>query len=263
MQGGGSPSGAGGMVPFWIKRLLIANFAIFVVMSMIGNALPPVVHEAIVLHPDWWWISAPFLPVWQLVSYGFLHADISHVFFNCLMLYFFGGMLERAVGGRRFIVFYMGALIAGGLVHSVLGQFAGMNVPVVGASGAIMGCIAAAAMLFPNSQVHLFGIIPIPLWVLAAGMIAVDLLSMADAGDGVAHDVHLAGALIGVLYIRQGWYRKDVLADIEQHREQKQVQSQAADAAKLDTLLERIGKDGMSSLSNSEKEFLKRMSKRP
>ena len=264
--GGGRRGTSGavpGMVPFWVKRLLIANFAIYVVMAMLGNALPLVVQSALALEPDWWWISAPFLPLWQLVTYGFLHVDLGHVFFNCLMLYFFGGMLERAIGGRRFIVFYFGAMIAGGLLHTVLGQMPGMDNPVVGASGAIMGCIAAAAMLFPNSQVHLFGIIPIPLWVLAAAMVAVDLLSMAEAGDGVAHDVHLAGALLGFFYIKQGWYRTDVLATFEQHREERVVQSKAADAAKLDALLVRIGKEGMSSLSNGEKQFLKRMSKRP
>ncbi|MFT4709196.1 MAG: membrane associated rhomboid family serine protease [Planctomycetota bacterium] len=260
MAGAGSP---GGMVPYWVKRLLIANLAIYVVMAIIGNALPLVVHSALALDPGWWWNSAPFFPVWQLVSYGFLHGSISHIFFNCLMLYFFGSMVERAVGGRRFIVFYLGAMIAGGLLHSLLGKFPGMDNPVIGASGAIMGCITAAAMLFPNSQVHLFGIIPIPLWVLAAAMVAIDLLSMAETGDGVAHDVHLAGALIGVLYIKQGWYRTDVLAKVEQHREVKVAQSKAADAAKLDALLARIGKEGMSSLTNSEKQFLKQMSKRP
>ena len=252
-----------GMVPFWVKRLLIANLAIYVVMAIIGNSLPLVLHAGLALSPDWWWLGAPFLPVWQLVTHGFLHVDIGHVFFNCLMLYFYGGMLERAIGGRRFIVFYAGAMIAGGLLHSVLGQFQGLNAPVVGASGAVMGCITAAAMLFPNSQVHLFGIIPIPLWVLAAGMVAFDLLSMADTGGNVAHDVHLAGALIGFLYIKQGWHRTDVLAKVEQHREAKVTQSKAADAAKLDALLARISKEGMPSLTDAEKKFLNRMSKRP
>ncbi|MDG1498380.1 MAG: rhomboid family intramembrane serine protease [Planctomycetota bacterium] len=263
--GGGAMGNAGspGMVPFWVKRLLIANLGIYVVMAILGSSLPGVVHGGLALSPDWWWLGAPFLPIWQLVTYGFLHAGIGHVFFNCLMLYFFGGMLERAIGGRRFIVFYAGAMIAGGLLHSVLGQFQGLNAPVIGASGAIMGCITAAAMLFPNSQVHLFGVIPIPLWVLAAGMVAVDLLSMADMGGSVAHDVHLAGALVGFLYIKQGWYRTDVLTKVEQHRQVKVAQNKAADNAKLDALLARISKEGMSSLTDGEKQFLNRMSKRP
>ncbi len=252
----------GGAVPFWTKRLLIANLLIFVLVYLLESSGAGNFTRALAVDSRWWWFHSPFLPFWQLVTYGFLHGDITHILFNSLSLFFFGGMLERAIGPKRFIVFYTAALVVGGFVHTILGQFGGFGGSVIGASGAVMACIVASAVLFPNTQV-IFIVFPIPLWVMAMGLVAVDLLSMTRYGTGVAYHVHIAGALFGFLYIQKGWYRTDFVAAFEEHREVKAKQTQVDDAAKLDALLARIGRDGMSSLSNAEKEFLKRMSKRP
>ncbi len=131
-----------------------------------------------------------------------------------------------------------------------------------------MGVIIASAMLFPRAQVLLL-FIPVPLYVGAAIMVVLDLLGFAKVGGATAHDVHLMGALFGFLYIKLGWHHKADLpifnagAALAAHREKSSAASQAADAGRLDELLARISKEGMSSLSKSEKEFLKRMSKRP
>jgi membrane associated rhomboid family serine protease len=263
--GGGGMMGrgiGGGMVPFWTKRLLLANLAIFVLAFLLESSGAVGFTDALAVDSTWWWLHSPHLPVWQLVTYGFLHVDISHILFNSLSLFFFGSMLERAIGARKFLVFYLAALVIGGLLHTIIGQFGMFGGAVVGASGAVMACIVAAALLFPNNQV-IFIVFPIPLWVMATGLVAIDLLSMTRYGTGVAHHVHIAGALFGFFFIKNGWYRTDFIGVIEGQRAAKVVKSAAQDAAKLDTLLERIGRDGMSSLSNSEKEFLKRMSKRP
>ncbi len=130
------------LTPF-VKRLMVINVVVFVLM------LPLAPHGETMLTLDRWfgvmpsmWLTeAPYLPFWQLVSYGFMHdtTGLHHLLFNMLGLYFFGTMVERQVGAKRFAIAYFGAMFAGGLAHVVAGWFGGAHLPVVGASGAVMG----------------------------------------------------------------------------------------------------------------------------
>ena len=121
---------------------------------------------------------------------------------------------------------------------------------------------------FIGSQVLLF-FIPIPLWVGASILFVIDLIGMAQPGGGTAHDVHLAGALFGFLYIKAGWHLRadlalfDLPSTLAAHRARGRESHRLGEEARLDELLARISKAGLNSLSKSEKEFLKRMSKRP
>lgn len=274
--GGGGLLGTGPL-PLWTKRLLIANGVVFIVLFLLNsmaNGLGYQISAWLGINSSMWWTGAPYAPVWQVLTYGFMHdlSGFGHILFNSLTLFFFGAMLERALGANRFLVIYFGALLLGGALHALLiltGAFGGV---VVGASGAIMGVVVAAAMLFPNAQV-LFFFIPLPLYVMAGVMVLMDLLMFTGTGSGVAHDVHLAGALFGFLYIKRGWHqrRNPELADLPgrilaQHQEKragKQESRRQADEERLDQLLARINRDGMSSLTQAEKDFLKQMSKRP
>ncbi|MDF1800128.1 MAG: rhomboid family intramembrane serine protease [Planctomycetota bacterium] len=267
-------------VPLWTKRLLLANLGIFVVLYLLG-ATGYRISNVLAVNPTWWWTEPPFLPLWQVLTYGFVHdlSGFGHVLYNSLVLFFFGSMLERALGGRRFLAFYLAALLAGGLLHAVLspigvhevsladgrsiltGPFYG---PMVGASGAIVACLVACAMLFPRATMILF-VFPIPLWVGATGLVVMDLLAFTRMEGQVAYHVHLAGALLGYLFIKRRWHLRavpnpvEVLADRRRAGEQR---SRQQDEQRMDELLARISRDGMGSLSSSEKEFLKRMSKR-
>jgi membrane associated rhomboid family serine protease len=256
------------MMP-WTKRLLIANGVIFLVLFMMGGAGQRVA-AVLAVNSHMWWTSPPYFPVWQILTYGFVHdlTGFSHILFNSLTLFFFGSMLERALGSRKMLTVYFGSLLFGGVLHAVLGVLPGMGGIMLGASGAIMGVLVAAAMLFPRVPILLL-FIPVPLYVGAILLVVIDLLGFTRAGGGVAHDVHLAGALFGFLYIKLGWYQRadpaifDLRETLAARKATKTAQTQAQDEARLDELLARINRDGMSSLSSAEKEFLKRMSKRP
>ena len=267
-------------VPKWTKRLLIANAVIWLVLYLAGD-LGWRISGALAVNPSWWWADPPHLPLWQLVTYGLVH-DLSgagHLLFNSISLFFFGSMLERAVGGRRFLLVYGGAVLLGGVLHAVLspvgvelvpgpggaevatGPFLG---PMVGASGAIMACIVASAMLFPRSQILLL-FIPVPLWVGAAILVTLDLLGFARIGGTVAHHVHLAGALLGFLYIKLGWHHRKVpnpVAVVAEKRREAEQRGLARDDERMDALLAKISREGMSALTQAEKDFLKRMSQR-
>lgn len=261
--------GLGGMITPWTKRLLLANGLIFLVLYVLGSSGVRIA-DWLSVDPQMWWTSAPYLPVWQLLTYGFVHSlsDFGHILFNSLVLFFFGSMLERAIGSRKMLTVYFTAMLLGGLLHAVLAPFVGYQAPMMGASGAIMGVLVAAAMLFPQAPILLL-FIPVPLWVGASILVVIDLLGFSRVGGATAHDVHLAGALVGFLYIKQGWHQRAdpgifrLPAVWAERRAQSASTKVATDEVRLDELLARISKEGMSSLSKSEKEFLKRMSKRP
>jgi membrane associated rhomboid family serine protease len=122
--------------------------------------------------------SVGFMP-WQIVTYGFLHGDFGHLFFNCLALYMFG------------------ALATSGLLGPGL-------YPTIGASGGVYGLLLGYAMLFPHQRVMLL-IPPIPMKARTLAILfgAIALVSgVLSTGSGVAHFAHLGGMIFGWLMIR-------------------------------------------------------------
>ena len=160
----------------------------------------------------------------QLVTHMFMHGGLFHILFNMLALWMFGTMLERIWGPKRFLIFYLICGLGAGLAqmgsyvydfwqvdHTILDadtmnqyQTALRINCTVGASGAIMGVLAAFGYLFPNTQLF---IVPIPFPVKAKwailGMIALDVFGGVSrtANDNIAHFAHVGGALIGFLIV--------------------------------------------------------------
>jgi len=220
------------------------------------------------LDPQMWVDWRPFVPLWQIVTYGFLHApfDIGHILFNLLTLYFFGTALEGMVGSRRFLWHYSVALMLGDIVQLALGLASiasgGVGHPTLGASGAVMAVLVAVATLEPDRQV-IFILFPLRLRTLALILVGIDVFRMLSGGAGVAWAVHLTGAAYGFLAVRRGFVWRDPLESLAKRRAQAAVESERDDARRLDELLARIHEKGLNSLSEREKTFLKRVSKRP
>jgi membrane associated rhomboid family serine protease len=135
-------------------------------------------------------LSAP----WTLVTYMFLHADIWHILFNMLMLFFLGRILERQIGSVRFLGLFLGSGILAGLVQVLLFP----AFPVIGASGAIMGVLGALTILLPDLRIYLY-FIPMKLWQLTILLVAFDVLLLRQ-DDMIAHGAHLVGLAVGLLY---------------------------------------------------------------
>jgi membrane associated rhomboid family serine protease len=151
--------------------------------------------------------APPFRP-WQLVSYGFLHGSLTHIFFNMFALYLFGMPLEAGWGRRRFAVYYFTCLVGAGLVQLVVASSSAQIYPTVGASGAVFGLLLAYGLRFPNNVIVLL-IPPIPIkakyFVVLYG-IAELFFGVTGVMPGVAHFAHLGGMLFGMLLLwRWGW----------------------------------------------------------
>jgi membrane associated rhomboid family serine protease len=146
--------------------------------------------------------SGRFWP-WQLVSYGFLHGDMMHLFFNMLGLWMFGSELERLWGPKRYIHLLLASVVAAALVQLVFTMLTGSRAPTVGASGALFGLLLSFGMLFPNRIIMpLFPPIPMKARTFVFVFGAIELLLGLYGRGGVAHFAHLGGMLGGFLMIR-------------------------------------------------------------
>jgi membrane associated rhomboid family serine protease len=155
-----------------------------------------------VLFALWPLQSGLFWP-WQVVSYGFLHGDLFHLFFNMLGLWMFGSELERLWGRSRYWQFLLASLVAAAGTQLLVTWLTRSNVPTVGASGALFGLLLAFGMLFPNRIIMpLFPPIPMKArtFVIVFGVLEL-LLGLGGRG-GIAHFAHLGGMLGGFLMIR-------------------------------------------------------------
>ena len=165
----------------------------------------------------------------QIITHMFMHGDFWHLFFNMLVLWMFGARLENAWGSKRFLLFYVVCGIGAAMLHMGVVYFqmeplweelqtlnpimdgermteiyTTFNIRTVGASGAIYGCLAAFGYLFPNTELYIYGIMPIRAKFLVGGLIVIQLWMgmQGSAGrGGIAHWAHLGGALVGFLLV--------------------------------------------------------------
>ena len=141
--------------------------------------------------------------LWQPVSYLFLHGGFWHILLNMLALWMFGSRLEELWGTDRFLRFYFVTGVGAALCSTLVSP--GSTIPIIGASGAIYGLLAAYGLLFPEETLLLYFVIPIKAkyFVLILGLITF-WSSLTASGDGVAHVAHLGGMLFGWGYLR--WF---------------------------------------------------------
>jgi membrane associated rhomboid family serine protease len=248
-----------------VKTLLLVNLALALPFLFLYDAVPFLrgVHGALALDVTAWRELAPWLPLWQLVTYGFLHSanEPMHLLGNLIGLYFFGTWLESLLGARRFLLVYMAGIVLPGLVQLLVALLLGQSLLVVGASGAVLLLVVAMATLRPQAMVIVL-FVPVRLWLVATVYVLLDLFGLVRGAGNAAHVVHLGGAALGFVLAKTGALWWDPWEAMETRKQARARQDVLDDEARLDALLERIHKQGIASLSDSEKAFLKRMSTR-
>jgi len=160
--------------------------------------------------------------IWTLLTSMFMHAGFTHLFVNMVSMFFIGSFVERLIGKKRYLWFYMAAGLVAGLFFVVM-AFVGKFVPggevifggfdafAVGASGALFGLGGLLAVLIPRLKVLVFFIIPMPMWlamvVLMFGIWAISIAS----GLPIGNTAHFGGLVVGVVYgyfLRKKYSRK-------------------------------------------------------
>lgn len=201
--------------------------------------------------------------LWQLGSYMFLHDGFWHLFFNMLILFFFGSALETVWGGRHFLKYYVVCGVGAGLFHMIFSY----NHPVIGASGAVFGLYLAYAMVFPNNYVYLYFLIPVKAKHLVAGLTIFQLIMGISGPSGIAYFAHLGGMATGLLFFRG--YLKDKLRSSSgaPHKWRSFVNNQRErrrdhETANIDSILDKISAKGYDNLSTTEKRILENYSRK-
>ena len=301
------------LLPPVVKNLLIIN-AIMYLATVVFQSRGIDFAEIFGLH----FFTAQNFEIWQLVTYMFMHGSFGHLFFNMFALWMFGASLENTWGGNRFLLYYMVCGIGAGLIqllvvglqiHSLsqvlspdivqmirenglqilnenknyLGEMGAfnraLNTVTVGASGSVFGLLLAFGMMYPNSVIYIYFLLPLKAkwFVIFYGALEL-LLGFTGTNDGVAHFAHLGGMLFGfflILYWNRGNrffsfkmpkfkkkrnykysvssnynYEPHHLSDEEYNYQKKQNEE------KINRILDKISKNGYESLTKEEKEFL-------
>lgn len=143
--------------------------------------------------------------VWTLVTYAFSQRELWHLFWNMVFLYWFGKDLEQVYGKRNLAAVYVVGAVGGAAAQVAFNVHQGwMTRPMLGSSASVMAVVVATTLLFPTRRVLIWGVIPSPLWVLAAVYLLVDVFGFARELGGafsrVGHVGHLGGALAGAIF---------------------------------------------------------------
>lgn len=211
-------------IPTITKNLLIINVICFLAYKVFtGRGID--LNDIMGLH----YFQASEFHAYQLITYMFMHAGWSHLFFNMFALWMFGGVIERTFGEKRYLIYYivcgLGAALCqelsqfvyvysmiadqGATLHdmfnlSMADRMALNALTTVGASGCIYGVLLAFGMCYPEERMFVFPLpVPIKAKWFVVGYAVIELLSaLAQRGDGVAHVAHLGGMLFGYILIR-------------------------------------------------------------
>ncbi len=188
-----------------VKSLIIINVMMFIGTHIAGNEIK---YMLAVFYPA----SESFQP-FQLITHMFMHGNGAHLFFNMYGLFMFGVPLERKFGPQRFLLYYLlsgfGALLLYMLIMYIQINYMEMpiniNIPMLGASGAVFGLLAGFGVIYANQTIRLI-IPPIPMkakyFVLIFGALEL-FLGFSGMDTGVAHFAHVGGAVTGFLIMAQ------------------------------------------------------------
>jgi membrane associated rhomboid family serine protease len=233
-----------GPIPVVTRNLIIVNFLVWIAGELLGGVFN--MDNYLALH---YFSSEHFMPH-QIITYMFMHGNLGHVFFNMFAVYMFGCTLEMVWGPKKYLVYYMITGIGAAALQllivflrvryieanmsveaistvyndglSVLMSNRNyvdtdmgalnmlVNVPMVGASGAVFGVLVGFGLLFPNVEIMML-LFPVPVkakwFVIGYGVMELALGVMNRAGDNVAHFAHLGGLITGFLIVLY-WQKK-------------------------------------------------------
>ncbi|MGH7540592.1 MAG: rhomboid family intramembrane serine protease, partial [Gemmatimonadota bacterium] len=210
---------------------------------------------------------------WTVISYQFLHANLAHLFFNMIALFFFGPRLEVRLGSRHFLGLY--------LTSGVFGALLSVTTPgaaIVGASGAVFGVLLGYARFWPRDRILIWAIIPVEARVFVVFLTVLSLVSgLSGRGGNIAHFAHLGGFLGGWVYLKlrertspaRKFQHKTESAGVRMKERDVLEQWKRIEAASLhevnreeyERISEKIRSQGPSSLSARERTFVERFSR--
>ena len=264
-----------------VTKIIIANVVVYFLMysmrmeQAIANWF--IMQANAVLHGE----------VWRLFTATYMHANFMHIFFNMLVLYFFGPILERRWGTRQFLIVYTLGGVLGNVILTVAGlvQFINPHVLGLGASGSVMAIMAAGAAYYPRTEVLVYFVLPLQLRTVVLIYGAGFVLNVIQKGNNYGGDLcHLAGLAVGYWWAHTGgwawargayahrmpgggmggrggggvssFFKKFTTSQPKTVNFRERVEQRRIDAATVDEILAKVYGKGIHSLSPAEKKAL-------
>ncbi|HET6882335.1 MAG TPA: rhomboid family intramembrane serine protease [Pirellulales bacterium] len=248
-----------------VTTLIFINVGVFIVDVLMEGKLS----EHLALQPDLF--RKPW-NAWQLLTAGFLHdhQSISHIGWNMFELWLFGRDVEGIYGRKEFLRLYLSLIVLSSLVWVIAATAVHHLEPTFGASGAIVGVMILYVLHFPTRTFMLFFVLPVPAWLLGSICIVQNVLGLSSGREYVAHEVPLAGAAFAYLYYTTGWHlgrwlpRRFSLGALKPRPKLRVHEPQPEESLsdQVDRILEKISREGESSLTAQERRTLEDASRR-
>lgn len=260
-------------MPPVVKGIIVANTAVFVLQYLVPDFTRMFGLVPARLVQDRW--------VWQPFTYLFLHGNFFHLLFNMFALWMFGMPVIANWGPREFVKYFLLTGVGAGLVSVAAAPDS--TAVIIGASGAVYGLLVAFAMLFPDAVVYLYFFFPIKAKHMAILFGLIEFFAGASAANPAsARLAHLSGMVIGWAYIRWWWEAEIKIkglmsglggaserpAAAKPRRRPQTVGAPAAEpapedeSAEVDRILDKILAQGEGSLTEREREVLRRQAKK-
>ncbi len=135
----------------------------------------------------------------RMFSSAFLHADMGHLFFNMLTLFFFAPAVVAYLGEISFVLIYLSSLLFGNLLTLYLHKN-DLSYRAIGASGAVTGILYSAILLQPDMMLGIFFIIPMPAYLFGILYLLYSIYGMRAKNDNIGHTAHFGGAIGGYVF---------------------------------------------------------------
>jgi membrane associated rhomboid family serine protease len=271
-----------------IIKLIVINVALFLFATLgswIFKTNPGALMQWFVLPVD---PESLIIQPWSILTYSFLHFDFWHIFWNMLVLYWFGQYVLNLFTEKRFLTIYVLGAICGGLLFVLAyNLFPVLNntlAYLIGASAAVRAIMIFIAAYTPNSEVRIF-VFNVKLWQIGVFVVLSDLIQIPTSGNAGGLIAHLGGALFGYMYaiqLKKGndigvWFeklmdglsamftpkKKSPLKTVYKSKTHKRTPKKTATSAtktpnqkQIDAILDKISKSGYDSLTKEEKDFL-------
>jgi membrane associated rhomboid family serine protease len=269
-----------------ILEKLIAVMAILFVVPLLLNTLLFLFNSSFSGWLSFFELSADInttiIRPWTLLTYGFFHGSLGHIFWNMLLLYVAGGLMINLFQKRLLLNTFFVGVITGGIVYilsyNVFPAFQSTSSMLIGSSAGVMAVLVFMASYMPNSPIRVF-MFSIPLKYIALLFIFLDVVQIPTANAG-GHIAHLGGAIWGFLYQREflkgndigAWFMRmiDAFKSLFSASKTKRKATRpkrntkttsSVDQKKVDAILDKIADSGYESLTKAEKEYLFRAGK--
>ena len=268
---------------FWNVALFVIPWLFFALLSLLGVNIDYLNYVSLSSNA----VLLLWKP-WSLLSYSFFHSGIMHIVFNMMVLNFSGRLFMTYFTSKQLFGLYVLSAIFAGISYVLIFYLLNINVPIVGASAAIMAILVATTTYYPLMELRLMIIGNVKLWHVTAVIIVIDLMQLRSENMG-GHISHLAGAMFGFIFIKLLQNGTDLSSVVSQFinffanlfqkntrspfkkvhknysrpivKSVSKIVTKDKSQQQIDEILDKISQSGYDSLSNEEKEFLFKVGK--